>query len=73
MGDSLVWAHSQDGQVSCKATYSRLIRVSPHVSWWRDVWSRSIPPSRSTLTWRLSLNKLPTEDYLCLVGFHLAS
>ncbi|KAK3185057.1 hypothetical protein Dsin_032343 [Dipteronia sinensis] len=45
------------------------------VVWWRDVWSRFIPPSRSALIWRLMLNSLPTKDRLCrsrvLVGFSL--
>ncbi|KAK2659228.1 hypothetical protein Ddye_005761 [Dipteronia dyeriana] len=70
--DSLVWAHSRDGQVSCKSAYSCMIRDSPQVPWWRDVWCRFIPPSRSALTWCLLLNRLPTEDLLCRAGFHLA-
>ncbi|KAK0607544.1 hypothetical protein LWI29_016439 [Acer saccharum] len=71
--DSLVWAHSRDGQVSCKSAYSQMIRGSPQVPWWRDVWCRFIPPSHSALTWRLLLDRLPTEDHFCKVGFHLAS
>ncbi|KAK3229514.1 hypothetical protein Dsin_001395 [Dipteronia sinensis] len=47
--------------------------LSMRVSWWRDVWCHFIPPSWSALTWRLLLNRLPTEDRLCRVGFHLAS
>ncbi|KAI9192216.1 hypothetical protein LWI28_019629 [Acer negundo] len=31
------------------------------------------PPSRSALTWRLMLNRFPTEDRLCRSGFQLAS
>ena len=73
VADSLVWAHSRDGQVSCRSAYSQMIHGSPQVPWWRDVWCRFIPPSRSALTWRLLLNRLPTEDRLCKVGFHLAS
>ncbi|KAK3199002.1 hypothetical protein Dsin_022417 [Dipteronia sinensis] len=57
VADSLVWAHSRDGQVS----------------WWRDVWCHFIPSSRSALTWRQLLNRLPIEDHFCKVGFHLAS
>ncbi|KAK2661872.1 hypothetical protein Ddye_000446 [Dipteronia dyeriana] len=70
---SLVWAHSRDGQVSCKSAYSCMICDSPQVPWWRDVWCRFIPPSRSGLTWRLLLNRFPTEDRLSRAGFHLAS
>ncbi|KAK3204977.1 hypothetical protein Dsin_019023 [Dipteronia sinensis] len=73
VADSLVWAHSRDWQVSCKLAYSSMIRDSPYVYWWRDVWCCFIPPSQSALTWRLLLNRLPTEDRLCKVGFHLAS
>ncbi|KAK2638786.1 hypothetical protein Ddye_026581 [Dipteronia dyeriana] len=71
--DSLVWAHSQDGQVSCNLAYSCMIRDSSQVTWWRDVWCHFISLSRSALTWRLLLNRLPTEDHLCRAGFHLAS
>ena len=71
--DSLVWANSRDGRVSCKAAYSQFLCDIPQVVWWRDVWSRFIPPSRSALTWRLMLNRLPTEDRLCRSGFQLAS
>ncbi|KAK3188083.1 hypothetical protein Dsin_027644 [Dipteronia sinensis] len=73
VADSLVWAHSRDGQVSCKSAYSRMNCDSPQVSWWRDVWCCFIPPSRSALTWRLLLNRLPTEDRMCRAGLHLAS
>ncbi|KAK3183586.1 hypothetical protein Dsin_030872 [Dipteronia sinensis] len=48
--DSLVWAHSRDGQVSYKSAYSCMLYDSPHVSWWRGVWCHFIPPSRSALT-----------------------
>ena len=48
--DSLVWANSRDGHVSCKAAYSQFSRDIPQVVWWRDVWSRFIPLSRSALT-----------------------
>ncbi|KAK2635249.1 hypothetical protein Ddye_030041 [Dipteronia dyeriana] len=60
-------------EVSCKSTYSCMIRDSPQVPWWRDVWCRFIPFSRSALTWRLLLNQLSTEDRLCRAKFHLAS
>ncbi|KAK2660805.1 hypothetical protein Ddye_007338 [Dipteronia dyeriana] len=50
-----------------------MICDSPQVPWWRDVWCHFIPFSRSALTWRLLLNRLPTEDRLCRAEFHLAS
>ncbi|KAI9187392.1 hypothetical protein LWI28_027606 [Acer negundo] len=67
--DSLVWANSWDGHVSYKIAYSQFLRDIPQAGWWRDVWSRFIPPSRLALTWRLMLNRLPTEDRLCRSGF----
>ena len=67
--DSLVWANSRDGHVSYKAAYSQFLRDIPLVVRWREVWSRFIPPSCSALTWRLMLNRLPTEDHLCRSGF----
>ncbi|KAK3221684.1 hypothetical protein Dsin_008709 [Dipteronia sinensis] len=73
VADSLVLAHSRDRQVSCKLAYSRMIRGSPRVPWWMDVWCCFIPPSSSTLTWHLLLNRLPIEDRLCKAGFHLVS
>ncbi|KAK3188968.1 hypothetical protein Dsin_028529 [Dipteronia sinensis] len=71
--DSPALTHSRDGRVLCKTAYSRLIRCSPLVSWWRDVWSRFIPHFRSALTWHLFLNQLPVEDRWCMAGFLLAS
>ncbi|KAI9198086.1 hypothetical protein LWI28_009807 [Acer negundo] len=71
--DSLVWANSRDGRVSCKTAYSQFLHDIPQVVWCRDVWSRFIPPSLSALTWLLMLNRLPTEDRLCRSGFQLAS
>ncbi|KAI9198283.1 hypothetical protein LWI28_012969 [Acer negundo] len=71
--DSLVWANSRDGIVFCKTAYSQFLRDIPQVVWRRDVWSRFIPPSRSALTWRLMLNRLPTKDRLYRSGFQFAS
>ncbi|KAK3221689.1 hypothetical protein Dsin_008714 [Dipteronia sinensis] len=71
--DYLVWPHSREGSVSCKAAYSRMFHDIPQVRCCRDVWSRYIPPSRSVLSWRLLLDRLPTEDRLCRFGFQLAS
>ncbi|KAI9166139.1 hypothetical protein LWI28_026893 [Acer negundo] len=71
--DSLIWANYRDGRVSCKTAYSQFLLDIPPVVWWRDVWSHFIPPSRSALTQRLMLNRLPTEDLLCRSGFQLAS
>ncbi|KAI9154408.1 hypothetical protein LWI28_025962 [Acer negundo] len=42
--DSLVWANSRDGRVSCKTAYSQFLRDIPQVVWWRNVWSRFILP-----------------------------
>ena len=56
-----------------KAAYSQFLRDIPQVVWWRDVWSRFIPPSRLALTWCVMLNRLPTEDRLCKSGLQLAS
>ena len=69
VADSLVWAHSRDGQVSCKSAYSRMICGSPQVPWWRDVWCRFIPPSCSALTWRLLLNRSPQRIACVEMGF----
>ena len=50
MADYLVWPYSMDVRVSCKAAYSRMFHDIPQVPWWRDIWSRYIPPSRSILS-----------------------
>ncbi|KAK3230347.1 hypothetical protein Dsin_002228 [Dipteronia sinensis] len=34
--DSLIWANSQDGRASCKATYSQFFHDIPQDVWWRD-------------------------------------
>ncbi|KAK3221821.1 hypothetical protein Dsin_008846 [Dipteronia sinensis] len=71
--DYLVWPHSREGSVSSKAAYSRMFHDIPQVPWWRDLWSRYITPSRSVLSWRLFIDRLPTEDCLCMSGFQLTS
>ncbi|KAK2642070.1 hypothetical protein Ddye_023833 [Dipteronia dyeriana] len=38
------------------------------VPWWRDIWFRYIPPSRSALTWWLLLDRVPTT-IICVFAF----
>ncbi|KAK3193170.1 hypothetical protein Dsin_024480 [Dipteronia sinensis] len=69
--DYLVWPHSREGSVSCKAAYSRMFHDIPQVPWWRDILSRYIPLSHSVLSWRLLLDRLPIEDRLCRAALSL--
>ncbi|KAL5546988.1 hypothetical protein UlMin_006675 [Ulmus minor] len=39
----------------------------------KSIWQPYIPPSHFTLLWCLWYNRLPIEDNLCKMGFHIAS
>ncbi|KAK2637349.1 hypothetical protein Ddye_032141 [Dipteronia dyeriana] len=68
---AFTFLHKRDGIVSCKTAYSRMFQDIPQVPLWRDVWSCYIPTSRSILTWRLLLDRHPTDDHLCRAALSL--
>ncbi|XP_019435852.1 PREDICTED: uncharacterized protein LOC109342279 [Lupinus angustifolius] len=44
-----------------------------HHNWCSSIWSISIPPSKSFVTWRLFNNRIPTDENLKTRGMALAS
>lgn len=66
--DILVWKNSANGDLTFIEAYTFLFPNQNQVKWGKIIWSKSIPPSRSFLTWRLILEKLPTDDNLISRG-----
>ncbi|XP_019431828.1 PREDICTED: uncharacterized protein LOC109338930 [Lupinus angustifolius] len=71
--DKLAWLHSTDGSLSMKDAYLFTKPAQPQHNWCKQVWSISIPPSKSFLTWRLYNNRLPTDENLKARGMALGS
>ncbi|KAK9289067.1 hypothetical protein L1049_017538 [Liquidambar formosana] len=62
--DVLVWPFSKSGHLSFTDAYYYFKPTTSDVSWAHHLWKHYIPPKLSTLTWRLLLNALPTDDNL---------
>ncbi|XP_019435167.1 PREDICTED: uncharacterized protein LOC109341679 [Lupinus angustifolius] len=71
--DRLAWLHSIDGSLSMKEAYLFTKPAQTHLNWCKQVWSISIPPSKSFLTWRLYNNRLPTDENLKARGMAMGS
>ncbi|KAI5442554.1 hypothetical protein KIW84_011556 [Lathyrus oleraceus] len=71
--DKRVCSHFYLGELSLKDAYEfkRLLGVSN--DWWRWVWAKSIPPSKSFTVWRLLLSKLSTDGQLKHMNFAFPS
>jgi hypothetical protein len=62
-----------DGILTNKLAYHFLLRHGPQVLWDKILWNSYIPPSRAFITWRLLLNKLPTDEHLRTRGCVIVS
>ncbi|KAJ6824262.1 uncharacterized protein M6B38_103105 [Iris pallida] len=70
--DSLVWG-DRKGSFTMAAAW-RCCRTShPTSSLFSNIWGKCIPTKWSILMWRVCHNRLPTDDILQKIGFHLAS
>ncbi|KAJ6840246.1 uncharacterized protein M6B38_311540 [Iris pallida] len=70
--DSLVWGERK-GSFTLAAAW-RCCRIShPTSSLFSSIWGKCIPAKWSILMWRVCHNRLPTDDILQKIGFHLAS
>ncbi|XP_058775306.1 uncharacterized protein LOC131649564 [Vicia villosa] len=58
MPDAIVWPTSPNGDLSLKASFEFKRIKGIRKVWWRWIWSKSIPPSKSVLMWKLIHNKL---------------
>ncbi|XP_058742332.1 uncharacterized protein LOC131614798 [Vicia villosa] len=71
--DTRVWIHSQFGDMSAKTAYEFKRTKGDQKEWWRWIWSKSIPPSKSSLVWRLLHRKVPTDEQWRRRNFAMAS
>ncbi|XP_019416431.1 PREDICTED: uncharacterized protein LOC109327725 [Lupinus angustifolius] len=71
--DKLVWLHSSDGILTSKEAYNFTKPAQPQDQWCKNIWSISIPPFKSFVTWRLYNNIMPTDENLKLRGMALPS
>ncbi|XP_058775252.1 uncharacterized protein LOC131649507 [Vicia villosa] len=60
--DSKVWVHSASGEFSSKIAYEFKRPKGFLKEWWQWLWSKSIPPSKSCLVWKLLHNKVPMDE-----------
>ncbi|XP_058755290.1 uncharacterized protein LOC131628440 [Vicia villosa] len=71
--DRRVWSHSQFGDLSTKLVYEFKRLNGNRKEWWRWIWAKSIPPSRSCLVWRILHRKVPTDEQWRRRNFSMAS
>ncbi|CAL0306454.1 unnamed protein product [Lupinus luteus] len=71
--DRLVWSNTEDGSLDLKSAFSALHDTNSAASWCSMLWNSFIPPSKSFLVWRISHNKLPTDENLKRRGCSMAS
>jgi len=66
--DVMVWCHTPDGILSSKHALCFLHSRSLLLPWAEHIWSVSIPPSHSSIYWRLHHGKMPTDENLKKCG-----
>ncbi|XP_019435225.1 PREDICTED: uncharacterized protein LOC109341721 [Lupinus angustifolius] len=71
--DKLAWMHTNDGILSSKEAYNFTKSPQQLDIMCSDLWSSSIPPSRSFVAWRLHQNRMPTDENLKLRGMSMPS
>ncbi|XP_058725545.1 uncharacterized protein LOC131596826 [Vicia villosa] len=62
--DKRIWKGSVSGELTLKEDYEFKRACGVRADWWRWIWSKYIPPSKSFLVWRLLLRKLASDDQL---------
>ncbi|XP_019447391.1 PREDICTED: uncharacterized protein LOC109350622 [Lupinus angustifolius] len=71
--DKLIWQHANDGVLTLKTAFKDISSPSQKLFWCKKIWNRSIPPSKSFITWRIMHHKMPTDDNLQSRGCMMAS
>ncbi|XP_019423071.1 PREDICTED: uncharacterized protein LOC109332543 [Lupinus angustifolius] len=71
--DKCCWQNSNDGMLTLKVTFNCISPTANNLSWCNYLWSASIPPSKSFITWRLINKKILTDENLKKRGCYLAS
>jgi len=63
---SLMWKHNTTENLTLKEVYDFKRHHFPKLHCTKLIWSKDILPSKSMLTWRLMLDKLPTGENLIM-------
>lgn len=71
--DQLVWKASNSSTLSEKEAYCFLNSSGPACYWGKLIWTKSVPPLKSFLLWRLLHNKVPSDDQLWSRGCYVVS
>jgi ribonuclease HI len=71
--DSLLWKHTDDGDLHLKDAYLFKTQGWEELSWAKYIWSIDLPPSKSFLVWRLFHDKIPTDEHLKGRGCYIPS
>jgi hypothetical protein len=71
--DSLLWQHTDSGNLDLKEAYNFKMPQYQELSWTKIVWSSDIPPSKSLMVWRLMHDKMPTDENLMIRGCTIPS
>ncbi|XP_058745383.1 uncharacterized protein LOC131618104 [Vicia villosa] len=64
--DKLLWNHTTTGVLSLQDAYSFISKSYQHHLWSKFIWNPAIPPSNSTLMWRIIHRKMPTDENLAI-------
>lgn len=73
LSDKLAWAHSTDGLLTGKESFSFLRPVATSLSWADRIWKPCIPASHSFIFWRLMHRNMPTDENLWSCGCLIVS
>jgi ribonuclease HI len=71
--DSLMWKHTDDGDLQIKDAYLFKTQSWQEMPWAKLIWNIDLPPSKSFLVWRLFHDKLPTDEHLKSRGCYVPS
>ncbi|XP_019429718.1 PREDICTED: uncharacterized protein LOC109337244 [Lupinus angustifolius] len=61
-GDKMIWKGTNDGILSLKDSYICVNQNVNTLKWCKYIWSTTIHPSKSFITWRLHYGKMLTDD-----------
>ncbi|XP_058784485.1 uncharacterized protein LOC131659290 [Vicia villosa] len=60
--DARVWKHSSKGELSSNLCYNFKRSRGTRSDWWRWIWAKTIPPSKSCMVCKLLHNRIATDD-----------
>ncbi|RZB80665.1 hypothetical protein D0Y65_030385 [Glycine soja] len=69
----MILDHSTNGRLNLKETYKHVCHSNQPLPLFKRIWYPQIPPSASSLIWRIIHNKLPSQGALRNKGFFIVS